>query len=137
VHCDGGGAQSGQLWGEATVAVKKFIESSGLSFEPEYKGFPDHISVEFEFMQQVTRREEQAWGEEDEEGAIYCLKIQKKFIEEHLVRWIPRFCEKIIRVAELPFYREMAALTRSFIEFEKEEVNEYLVSAENAKEILE
>jgi len=137
VHYEGESAQSGQLWGEATVAVKKFIEFAGLSYESEYKGLPDHISVEFEFMRQVTRREEQAWGEEDEEGAIYCLKIQKKFIEEHLVRWIPRFCEKIIRVAELPFYREMAALTRNFIEFEKQEVNEYIVSAENAKEIRE
>ncbi len=125
VHCEGEGAQGGQLWGEATVAVKKFIESAGLNYEPEYKGLPDHISVELEFMQQVTRHEEQAWGEEDEEGAVYCLKIQKKFIEEHLVRWVPLFCEKVIRVAELPFYREMAALTKNFIEFEKEEINEY------------
>ncbi len=109
--------------GESTVEVNKFIESAGLDYTSEYKGLPDHISVELEFMQQVTRREEQAWGEEDEEGAVYCLKIQKKFIEEHLVRWIPRFCEKIIRVAESPFYREMATLTKNFMEFEKTEVN--------------
>ncbi|MBW1903115.1 MAG: molecular chaperone TorD family protein, partial [Deltaproteobacteria bacterium] len=106
-----------------TVDVKNFIESSGLEYKPEYKGLPDHISVELEFMQQVTLREEQAWKEEDEEGALYCMKIEKKFIQEHLGRWIPDFCEKVVQEAELPFYRAMASLTKNFLEFEKKEIN--------------
>jgi TorA maturation chaperone TorD len=50
------------------------------------------------------------------------LKTEKKFIEEHLVAWIPAFCDKVMRAAELPFYREMAALTKNFIEFEHREI---------------
>ncbi len=119
------GAESGQLWGESTVEVKKCIESSGLHYESEYKGLPDHISVEFEFMEQVTLREELAWGEEDKDGALYCLKMEKEFIEEHLILWVPDFCEKIIKEAELPFYQEMAELTKNFIEFEKEGIDGY------------
>ncbi len=113
----------GKLWGKSTVEVKKFIESAGLDYKEAYTGLPDHISVEFEFMQQVTLREEQALSENDQEGALYCLKMEKKFIEEHLIRWVPAFCEKIISRAELPFYREMAALTIKFIEFEKETID--------------
>ena len=123
VHHQRNDAEQGQLWGQSTVEVKRFIESSGLDYRSEYRGLPDHISVELEFMQQVTLREEQAWREEDKDQALYCLKIEKKFIEEHLIRWIPIFCEKVIREAELPFYREMAALTRNFMEFEKGEIN--------------
>ncbi len=123
VHLQRDDAGQGQLWGESTVEVKKFIESAGLDYTSEYKGLPDHISVELEFMQQVTLREEQAWGENDKDGALYCLKIEKKFVEEHLVRWIPIFCDKVIREAELPFYREMATLTKNFMEFEKAEIN--------------
>ncbi|MBW1699275.1 MAG: molecular chaperone TorD family protein [Deltaproteobacteria bacterium] len=115
----------GQLWGESTVEVKKFIESTGLHYQPEYKGLPDHISVELEFMQQLTLREEQAWEESDREGAVFCRKIEKKFIEDHLSQWIPPFCEKVMDEAQLPFYRELAAFTRKFIEFEKQEVNRY------------
>ncbi len=126
VHHQRDGAEQGQLWGQSTVEVKRFIESSGLDYRSEYRGLPDHISVELEFMQQVTLREEQAWREEDKDGALYCLKIEKKFIEEHLIRWIPIFCEKVIREAELPFYREMAALTRNFMEFEKGEIIRYI-----------
>jgi len=74
-------------------------------------------------MQQLTAREEQTWEDADTEGAVYCRNIQKKFIEEHLVPWIPVFCEKVIQRAELPFYKEIAALTRKFIEFEQVEIN--------------
>ena len=113
----------GQMWGKSTVEVKNFIESAGLDYKEAYTGLPDHISVELGFMQQVTLREEQALSEDDQEGALYCLKMEKKFIEEHLIRWVPAFCEKIISRAELPFYREMAALTIKFIEFEKETID--------------
>ena len=125
IHHRRDGGRWGQLWGESTAEVKKFIESKGLSYDPEYKGLPDHISVELEFMQQLTLREKEAWKEEDEETALDCLKVEKKFIEEHLGRWVPVFCDKVIKEAELSFYREMAALTKNFIEFEREEVEGY------------
>ena len=76
-------------------------------------------------MQQVALREEQAWAEQDKDTALSCLKNEKKFIEEHLACWVPIFCEKVINEAELLFYREMAALTKNFIEFEKEEIDRY------------
>lgn len=128
VHHQKDNAKWGQLWGDSTVEVKKFIETAGFDYKPGYKGLPDHISVELEFMQQVTQREEQAWRENDKEGAIYCNKIEKKFIEGHLIQWIPIFCEKVIKEAELPFYREMAALTVSFIEFESESADDEDIS---------
>ena len=111
----------GTLWGATTVEVKKFIEATGLEYEPDYKGMPDHVSVEFEFMAALARREAQAWAESDEAIAMSCTAMQKKFLEEHLIQWIPDFCEKVIQLAELPFYHAVAELTRSFIEFENKE----------------
>ncbi len=122
VHHQREDGQNGKLWGASTVETKKFIESLGLSYKPEYTGLPDHISVELEFMQQITLREEQAWAEGDKNTALKCLKKEKEFIEEHMARWIPSFCEKVIQEAELPFYHEVAALTKKFIEFENEEI---------------
>ena len=112
----------GQLWGPSTATVKRFIESAGLSYQSEYTGLPDHISVELEFMQQVTLAEEKAWDDGDRNLALACLEKQKKFIEEHLAGWIPAFCEKIIKEADFPFYRAIAELTQKFIAFEKNEV---------------
>lgn len=123
VHRKKGVAKSGLLWGESTVEVKKFIEFSGLEYRPDYTGIPDHISVELELMQKIAQREAKAWEEEDRDGALRCLKYEKQFIEEHLICWIPDFCEKVIAAAESPFYREMASLTKTFIEFESREIS--------------
>jgi TorA maturation chaperone TorD len=112
----------GQLWGPSTAEVKKFIESAGLSYQSEYTGLPDHISVELEFMQQVTLAEEKAWEDGNKKLALACLENEKKFIEAHLTEWIPDFCDKVINQAESTFYRVMAELTQKFIEFEKNEV---------------
>ncbi len=115
---------TGQLWGKPAVKVKIFIEASGLEYKSEYSGLPDHISVELEFMQHLTLREAQAWEEEEAKGSEFYLKIEKAFIEEHLIHWIPIFCEKVMEEAEMPFYKGMAALTKKFIEFERKELVE-------------
>ncbi len=105
----------GQLWGADTVSVKKFIESGGLEYKSEYTGLPDHISVELEFMQEVTMREAQAWKEKDDDGAVYCLKMEKKFIDEHLAKWAPVFCDRVITESRMNFYKAIARLTKDFI----------------------
>ena len=122
VHHQREDGQWGKLWGKSTVEVKKFIEATGLSYTDDYKGLPDHISVEFEFMQQLILAEEQAWMDEDRDKAVACRQVEKKFIEEHLINWIPNFCEKVVQEAELPFYQAVATLTRSFLEFEMEDM---------------
>ncbi len=114
----------GQLWGDATVAVKKFIEATGLNYDPAYKGIPDHISVELELMEMLSRREAQAWSEGNQEEALSLLEVELRFVRNHLSCWVPTFCDKIVAAAELSFYRELAALTRRFIEFDLRELQD-------------
>jgi len=123
VHHQRDSGHWGRLWGTATVEAKQIIESTSLTYTDEYKALPDHIAVELEFMQKVTLREEQAWREADADSVASCRQIEKEFIEKHLNRWIPAFCEKVMMEAQLPFYRELAGLTKKFIVFETEEMN--------------
>ena len=129
VHHERDDGDWGKLWGKDTVLVKKFIESAGLEYKSDFTGLPDHISVELEFMQEAAKREAQAWKANDLDGAVYCLKMEKKFIDEHLAAWVSVFCDKVIAEAEMSFYRETAKLTKSFIELEKEDMNKYLNDA--------
>ena len=121
VHHEREDGQWGQLWGASTVEVKKFIEATGLEYETKYRGLPDHISVELELLEALTRREEEAWAEDDEEGAGRCLDMERRFLDEHLIRWVVPFCDKVIAAAELSFYRTLASLTKKFIEFDWQE----------------
>lgn len=113
---------AGGLWGAKTVEVKKFIESTGLDYEPQFTGLPDHISVELEFMQKLTEWESDMWKQEDRNSAEYCLSVQRMFIEQHLSCWLPQFCDEVIAQAEIPFYRAMAELTKNYMEFEKQSI---------------
>jgi len=108
------------LWGRKTVEVKNFIETSGLDYEPEFSGIPDHISVELEFMQKLTAWEAEKWTRQDRKNAEYCFTIQRMFLEQHLFCWLPQFCDAVTQQAEVPFYRSMAELTRSYMDFEQE-----------------
>lgn len=121
VHHEREDGQWGQLWGASTVEVRKFIEGTGLRYETGYRGLPDHIGVELEFLEALTRREERAWAEDDEEGARRCLDVERRFLDEHLLRWVVTFCDKVIAAAKLSFYRSLASFTKRFIEFDRQE----------------
>lgn len=122
VHVDLGNASENMLWGRQAVAVKRFIEATGLSYDETFSGLPDHISAEFELMGKLAEREGKSWSEGDEEDASWCRNAQKRFLEEHILAWVPRFCDKVIAVAERPFYRQMAEVTHAFLNFENAEL---------------
>ena len=123
VEVDG---EAGGLYGAITVKVKKFIETTGLEYDDSFTGLPDHVSAELEFMCKLGEFEAEKWSNGDDEGARYCLSVQKMFAEEHLLRWIPQFCEQVIARAELPFYREMARITNEFVDFDYESIEKSL-----------
>ena len=110
------------LWGESTVAVKSFIEATGLDYNPEFNGVPDHVSVELEFMQRMTEWEADKWRQQDRENAEYCLKVQRMFLEQHLSTWLPQFCDVVIKQADIRFYAGLAELTKNYLEFELQSI---------------
>ncbi len=129
-----GAQREGALWGKATSRVASFVENCGFGYVPQFSDLPDHISVELEFMQEITKREAKAWKQEDRAAARHWLRIERKFIGEHLARWAPLFCEKVAQEAECSFYREMAVLTDSFIQREHKELRKRLENGEDEPE---
>ena len=112
----------GSLWGARTVAVKNFIETTGLDYDSEFTGVPDHVSVELEFMQRMTAWEADKWQQHDRENAEYCLKVQRMFLDQHLLVWLPQFCDAVIKQADIRFYAGVAELTKNFLEFEQDSI---------------
>ncbi len=118
--------EAGGLYGAQTVKVKKFIETTGLSYDDSFSGLPDHVSVELEFMGKLADTESENWSKGNEEGARYCRSVQKMFAEQHLLKWLPDFCRSVSDKAELPFYREMARITRDFVDFDFQSIRKSL-----------
>ena len=127
VHVEDGG----QLLGEATVAVKHYIEACGFEYDPDYHALPDHISTELEFLAEVTRQEAVAWQENELAKALNCLEYEREFFDRHLGRWAPVFCQRVLERAELPFYRRIIELARNFLDDEVSEINRRLSLAKS------
>ena len=112
VYLDG---DHGSLMGPTTSWVQDFITAAGFDYREDYHGLPDHIAVELELMRRMAESEAEAGDESDFDRASKCHRIQRAFIDNHLALWVPRFCDEVIAVADLPFYRELAKVTRDFI----------------------
>ena len=94
-----------------SVAFKKDAEFC----EPE-----DHFVLEFEFMARMCDWTAQALRNNDVENAIAYLSLQKEFLRDHIVRWVPRLCERLKRKAKSDFYSSLAYLTNGFIQMDYE-----------------
>lgn len=119
LHLDMGSASENMLYGRQTVAVKRFIEATGLRYDDAFSGLPDHISAEFELMGKLAEREGRSWSSGDEEDASWFRDAQRRFLKEHIHAWVPRFCDKVVRMARQPFYRQIAEVTIAFLDFER------------------
>jgi TorA maturation chaperone TorD len=118
--------KDGYLWGERTVAVKRFIEGSGLSYADNFNGIPDHISVELEYLSTLTHFESQDWENERISRVVDCLKYQQDFLSRHLGAWYETFCDQVIERAGMPFYSQIAQLFRDFLSTEIADVEKRL-----------
>lgn len=114
------GTGKGLLWGEITSEVKKFIEYCGLNFSQDFRGIPDHLSIELGFMGRLIDKELELRSKNDHENVVHCLKVEKHFLQKHLLNWVPKFCEDVIAKAELSFYKEISKFLKDFINSEND-----------------
>jgi len=132
MHVEARFGEQNSFWGAQTVAVKKFMEAAGLKIDDSFGGMPDHLSAEFEFMQRLLLKEAQAWANEDHELGANILRIEKRFYEEHLSQWVSKFCDKVIDATEHPFYKQFCEVTKGFIDFEIEALQDLIGEAEES-----
>ena len=103
-------------WGPSTAQVKRFIEHHGLSYDERFQGMPDHISAEFQFIAMLADMEANALERGNNDDADQSCEIQRTFHQDHIARWVPAFCDKVVEAADLDFYRDFARLAKAVVE---------------------
>lgn len=106
---------AGLLMGPSTLAVMATYRDSGVQVPPECGELPDHIGVELNFMALECAREQAAWKAGDEGAARVELRRQQRFLQTHLVQWVPALARRIAANARSDFYRGIALLTEAFL----------------------
>ncbi len=113
--------RDGILNDATTVRVSHFIEVAGYEFRADSKRYPDHICSEFEFMEAFISKQTEAIADGDLEEAETSKMLQDEFLQQHLVLWIPQFCNEIEQSAKSPLYKTLGRAVSAFIKMETEQ----------------
>ncbi len=96
---------------QALADIAGFYRAFGLEVSNSAGERLDHITVELEFMGFLAYKHAYAMAQHGEEQVEICLDALKKFMKEHLGRWVPTFATQLARKAGEGFYKELAEFT--------------------------
>ena len=89
--------------------VQCFYHKMGLKINnPDM--MPDHIGAELNFLVVLYNK-----ISNDHKKSPYYKDIAKRFLDEHLMKWVPQFTLDMEEAAGSPLYKALAHLTREFI----------------------
>ena len=112
------GPQRAARKGPTLADILGFYQAFGFRPAPAAAELPDHIGVELEFLSLLLMKEADARGRGAGEEAAVAADAARKFLADHLGRWVPGFCRGLREAARDPFYRAAADLLEIFLEGE-------------------
>jgi len=86
-----------------------------VEFETARVVSPDHIGVELEFMYKLATAQIEAIKSEDSKSADKMLKVQNRFLQDHILNWIALYLINVKYEARTPFYHDLAETTLGFL----------------------
>jgi TorA maturation chaperone TorD len=106
------------VMGDSTMAVQELYEQGGFDMREDFREVPDHIAVELEFLYLLIYRENEAQRNGETEALQSKTALRRRFLDEHLGRWIGPFASAVIAGAQSSYYGRLAELTVRFIDLE-------------------
>jgi TorA maturation chaperone TorD len=105
----------------------------GLEKFDKFREPEDHIAIELQFMMHMCGKTSQSLKDEKNGEAKKYLEVQRDFLNEHLVKWVPMFVDDILKGARREFYKAVAKITRGYVKLDKEVVLEMIDSVPSAE----
>lgn len=122
---------------EAMADIAGFYNAYGLEPSAADTERVDFISMELEFMSYLALHEAYAREHQENEHLEVCLDTQKKFIGEHLGRWVTIFTRILTQNTVNGFYKQLGVLTAELLDAEAARFDIILqkVTAPNTPEV--
>ena len=98
--------------------ISGFYTAFGLQLSQDIHERLDHLSVELEFLHYLAYKESYALCHDGPEKVKTVVDAEKKFVKEHIGRWVPLFSGMLKKKADYGFYKFIADLTADWVEFE-------------------
>ena len=106
------------VMGDSTLAALALYNEGGFDIDEEFLELPDHIAVELEFLYLLIFRENEARMQGNSDRLNSVTDLKRRFLSQHLGRWVGPFTTAVMDSAESDFYRQLAKLTKAFVNLE-------------------
>ncbi len=110
----------GSIMAKSLLKVKNEYRAAGFSRAQGFHEPEDHIAMELGFMGNLCQKV----SKEN-------LKVQREFLDKHLSKWAPGFCNELCEKSRSDFYKGIGKLTKGFLDFEKNLIEELLSVEQN------
>ncbi|HET7439225.1 MAG TPA: molecular chaperone TorD family protein, partial [Nitrospira sp.] len=98
--------------------IAGFYKAFGVELSKDIHERLDHLSVEFEFMHFLAYKESYSRCHDGAEKTQIVVDAQKKFVKNHIGRWVPLFCRMLIKKADSGLFKYVADMTSDWMDFE-------------------
>ncbi len=105
--------------------------SAGIVFNKCNGEADDHIAIELEFM--AVMHERMLYNSFSIRSAMELLDIQAAFLEEHLLKWTPKFCEKLNASTDSSLYLGLSHMLEEFLPLDLQMLRAWQASLENSQ----
>jgi TorA maturation chaperone TorD len=111
---------------EATLRVVAVMAAAGFGDVASEVGPQDHIGAELRFLALLCFREAQAWSAGQLDAAENVLERQRAFLDDHILRWVPPYCERLSSESREAFYAAVADVVAAALDDERRRIDELL-----------
>jgi len=98
--------------------IAGFYRAFGVELSKDIHERLDHLSVEFEFMHFLAYKESYSRCHDGADKTQIVLDAQRKFVKNHIGRWVPLFCRMLVKKADSGLYKHVADLMADWMDFE-------------------
>ena len=95
--------------------IAGFYRAFGFDVGGAIRERPDHLAAELEFMHILALKEAYALGNGQSENAEICIDAQRKFLRDHLARWIGWFKTRLVQSEVDGVYAALTNLMTAFV----------------------
>jgi len=98
--------------------IAGFYKAFGVELSKDVHERLDHLSVELEFMHFLTYKESYSRCHDGIDKTEIVVDAQKKFIKNHIGRWVPLFCRMLAKKSDTGLFKLIADCMSEWMDFE-------------------
>lgn len=103
------------LLDESTLQVKRFYKKHALGVRSEVRQLCDHIGLECSFMEWLNGQLMNHLRDKNEAGFYQMIKVQKEFMNQHILSFLKPFCETLLTQTTENYYKAFSHFLYQFI----------------------